>query len=275
MSPEEIVINIQNQLLSMINEKTDQHQAKGLIIMLNQMSITPDELTRTGVATTVNRFRKLCQNRKLTKFSKSLVKRWKRKLSKNESLRKYYKKDQNPREESETGEQRNCSNRIEPSLLASSSSSSSSANVRFRDFSEIENQTNDTQSTIKMVSIDYTSPLPTDFRWRKFWRDSLIKTLKTADGNGDFPSAERLAYQLENCIYSEFQNTGNRYKNKIKSIRFNLSDPKNPQLRRNFITGAITPAQLAKMSVEEMANDEMKALRKKFNDESLRQLIRS
>lgn len=115
--------------------------------------------------------------------------------------------------------------------------------------------------------------MPKNFNYRHYFRDSLIKTLTNADGNGDCALADRLATELENCIYSEFNNTSVRYQNKVRSTLFNLKDTKNQQLRSNFISGAITPAQLAKISVEEMASDEMKTLRKYLNDISLRQLI--
>lgn len=129
MSPEEIVIDIQNKLLRMINENFNQRQAKDLIKMLYQIPITPDLLTRTGVAYTVNRLRKLCQNKKLAKISKSLVKRWQRELSENESPWQDNEGNQNPRKE--TGGRINYSQQITPSILASSTSSPSPTNVHF------------------------------------------------------------------------------------------------------------------------------------------------
>ena len=44
---------------------------------------------------------------------------------------------------------------------------------------------------------------------------------------------------------------------------------KNPNLRKNFLAGAIAPSQLATMTAEEMASDEIKKLRDKFLKESI------
>lgn len=67
-----------------------------------------------------------------------------------------------------------------------------------------------------------------------------------------------------------------RYKNRIRSRVSNLKDAKNPGLRMNFISGVIAAGRLAKMTPEEMANDEMKKLREKFVKESINdaQLVR-
>lgn len=82
-------------------------------------------------------------------------------------------------------------------------------------------------------------------------------------------SAEELAEELEEAIYSEFKNTDMRYKNRVRSRVANLKDPKNPSLRNNFLSGAIHASRLAKMTAEEMANDEMKKIREKFIKEAI------
>lgn len=82
-------------------------------------------------------------------------------------------------------------------------------------------------------------------------------------------SAEELAEELEEAIFTEFRNTDMRYKNRIRSRLANLKDPKNPTLRTSFRIGAIPAARLASMSAEEMANDEVKQLRERFMKEAI------
>lgn len=74
---------------------------------------------------------------------------------------------------------------------------------------------------------------------------------------------------MEEEIYREFRNTDMRYKNRVRSRFSNLKDPKNPSLRNNYVSGAITAAKLAKMTPEEMANDEMRKLRERFVKEAI------
>lgn len=122
-------------------------------------------------------------------------------------------------------------------------------------------------------------------------------------------SPEELAEELEEAIYAEFKNTDNRYKNRVikyliilhtelfffpfmytckniyincidittilsiclqvRSRVANLRDMKNPNLRTNFLVGAITPSRLAVMTAEEMASDEIKQLREQFKKEAI------
>ncbi|KAL1458763.1 hypothetical protein WDU94_008879 [Cyamophila willieti] len=99
---------------------------------------------------------------------------------------------------------------------------------------------------------------------------NVAESIQTGDMDMEgLSSVEELATELEEAIYNEFKNTDNRYKNRVRSRIANLKDPKNPQLSRNYIYGAISAQKLAKMSAEEMANDEMKNLRNKFVKESI------
>nr|CAD7447252.1 unnamed protein product [Timema bartmani] len=82
-------------------------------------------------------------------------------------------------------------------------------------------------------------------------------------------SPEDLAEELEEAIFQEFRNTDMRYKNRVRSRVANLKDTKNPGFRMNFLVGAIPATKLAVMTAEEMASDEMKAIRNKFLKEAI------
>lgn len=66
----------------------------------------------------------------------------------------------------------------------------------------------------------------------------------------DNDACDELAEELEEAIYQEFKNTDSRYKNRVRSRVANLKDSKNPQLRSNFLAGAITAQKLAVMTAE-------------------------
>ena len=80
---------------------------------------------------------------------------------------------------------------------------------------------------------------------------------------------DELATSLESEIFASFKQTNQKYKNQIRSRVFNLKDKKNPGLRRNLLLGMVTPERLAKMTSEEMANDEVKSMREKFVKEGI------
>jgi len=83
------------------------------------------------------------------------------------------------------------------------------------------------------------------------------------DRCGDF------ATSLEGEIFGQFKQTNQKYKNQVRSRVFNLKDKKNPALRQNLLLGLVTPERLAKMTSEEMANDEVKSERDKFTKEGI------
>ncbi|XP_063104045.1 transcription elongation factor A protein 2 isoform X7 [Cavia porcellus] len=82
---------------------------------------------------------------------------------------------------------------------------------------------------------------------------------------------ERLSAQIEECIFRDVGNTDMKYKNRVRSRISNLKDAKNPELRRNVLCGTITPQQIAVMTSEEMASDELKEIRKAMTKEAIRE----
>ena len=50
------------------------------------------------------------------------------------------------------------------------------------------------------------------------------------------------------------------YMNKVRSLKFNLSKADNPDLRRDALTGMVTPQRLVNMTAEEMAPDRVRGV---------------
>lgn len=101
---------------------------------------------------------------------------------------------------------------------------------------------------------------------------NLLATAVKGDGtmpDGDCGDPDELATALETAIFSQYNQTNQKYKNQIRSRIFNLKDKKNPLLRESFILGSITPTKLASMTPEEMASDEVKKQREAFTKESI------
>ncbi|GFO32835.1 transcription elongation factor a protein 1, partial [Plakobranchus ocellatus] len=80
---------------------------------------------------------------------------------------------------------------------------------------------------------------------------------------------EEVAAAIEDAIFEEFNNTEIKYKNRVRSRIANLKDARNPQLRQNVLIGLISASQIASMSAEEMASNEMKQLREKLTKEAI------
>ncbi|XP_061114187.1 death-inducer obliterator 1-like isoform X2 [Conger conger] len=88
-------------------------------------------------------------------------------------------------------------------------------------------------------------------------RRSLAEILfKRVSDSDDLDMCERdvgkLAVGIEKEMYNLFLNTDNDYKNKYRSIMFNLKDPKNMGLFTQVVRGEVTPFKLVRLSPEEL-----------------------
>ncbi|XP_058030556.1 transcription elongation factor A protein 2 isoform X1 [Ahaetulla prasina] len=103
-------------------------------------------------------------------------------------------------------------------------------------------------------------------------REMLTSALQT---DNDYVAigadCEQLAGQIEEFIFQDVKNTDLKYKNRIRSRLSNLKDSKNPDLRKNVLCGVITPEQIAVMTSEEMASNELKEIRKAMTKEAIRE----
>lgn len=190
---------------------------------------------------TVNELRKCSKDDEVIGLSKTLIKNWKRFLQTTPVVSK------------------------ESSSKSSSKSGSSKKSDNKKDDREKERSKN--QSSYPAPS---SNSLADAVRIK--CREMLANAIKV-ENDGETPegcgSPEELAEELEDCIFQEFKNTDMRYKNRVRSRVSNLKDSKNPTLRTNFLSGAVTASKLAKMTPEEMASAEMKKIREKFVKEAI------
>ncbi|KAG9493136.1 hypothetical protein GDO78_001185 [Eleutherodactylus coqui] len=81
--------------------------------------------------------------------------------------------------------------------------------------------------------------------------EMIASALKTDDDYKTFGvSCERIAWEIEECIYNEMKATDMKYRNRIRSRISNLKDPKNPSLRRNVLCGVVSAQNIATMTAE-------------------------
>jgi len=239
MSVEDEVMKIQKKLSKMIppNSSTGQEQALDLLKVLQSLNIDLDILTKTRIGMTVNDLRKSSKDEEVINLAKTLIKSWKKFLEKAPA------KD-SPKDKSSKG---------------------NAGGAKKPDAPKKEEKRDD-----KKVQSSFPASSNCTDSVRLKCRELLANAMKI---DGQDPegcaSPEELAEELEEAIFAEFKNTDTRYKNRIRSRVANLKDPKNPSLRNNFLSGALPPSRLAKMSPEEMASDEMKKLREKFVKEAI------
>lgn len=249
MSTADEVIRIQRKLQKIIDgDDSSEGQALEMLKCLQDLPVNLDILTKTRIGMTVNNLRKKSQDEEVINFSRMLIKKWKKFLSKDS-------KDSpaSPSSSNKGGDQKSESeSSVKKEKTSSSDKSSKSKEVK----------------TEKKVS-SFPPPATTDAI-----RLKCIELLASAiKGDGTVidgcASPEELAEELEEAIFAIFKNTDSKYRNRVRSRVANLRDVKNPTLRTNFIVGALAPAKLAAMTAEEMASDEIKQLREQFTKEAI------
>jgi len=107
-------------------------------------------------------------------------------------------------------------------------------------------------------------------------RDSVREKLKEAFDKGvvdnemflreiETDTAE-MAQETEIVMYETYGGTSKEYKARFRSLVFNLRDPKNPEFIRQVVTGQRFITDLATMETKDMASDEVKKERIKWQE---------
>lgn len=266
-----------------------QEQALDLLKELQQLHIDLNILTQTRIGMTVNELRKCSKDDVVISLSKTLIKNWKKFLATTpaagatkdssstasggtKDTSKEHSKSTSGKATDGNGKANHSSSsttkKSSDSKDSGSKKDSGSTTPAASAGADKERSGTQNSSSAHTTSRHPTGNLTDAVRIK--CRELLESSIKA---DGEYPegcsSPYELAEELEDSIFGEFRETNMRYKNRIRSRVANLKDAKNPALRTNFISGAITAQQLAKMVPEEMASDEMRKLRDKFVKEAI------
>ncbi|XP_067625521.1 transcription elongation factor S-II [Eurosta solidaginis] len=275
MSVEEEVFKIQKKMQKITSEEdAGQEQALDLLKALQTLNINLEILTKTRIGMTVNELRKSSKDEEVIALAKTLIKNWKRFLatpggaSGGSSSRD--SAASNSASKSSSSKSSSSSSKDKEKNLSSTSSSKD----KKRDDDKKSNSSSASSSSAakderRSIQSSYPSSGGLTDAVRLKCREMLCNALKVGEPMEGCPEPEDMATELEEAIYLEFKNTDMKYKNRVRSRVANLKDAKNPTLRSNFMCGAVTAQQLARMTPEEMASDEMKKLREKFVKEAI------
>ncbi|NXW87311.1 TCEA2 protein, partial [Alopecoenas beccarii] len=231
--------------------------AMDLLKELKSMPMTLDLLQSTRIGMSVNALRKQSTDEEVISLAKSLIKSWKKLLDASEEKSEEKKK----------------------SMSLPTSSSKETGNSR--DQSSNKRQEPPKTPTTPKITTFPPAPVTCD-AVRNKCREMLTAALQADDDYVAIGAdCEHIAAQIEeyilivlDCrvrIYQDVKNTDMKYKNRVRSRISNLKDSKNPELKKNVLCGAITPEQIAVMTSEEMASNELKEIRKAMTKEAIRE----
>ncbi|XP_032909617.1 PHD finger protein 3 isoform X1 [Catharus ustulatus] len=122
-------------------------------------------------------------------------------------------------------------------------------------------------SAIHLPAVPASKPSADQIRQsvKQSLKEILMKRLTDSSLKIPEERAAKVATRIERELFSFFRDTDAKYKNKYRSLMFNLKDPKNNILFKKVLKGEVTPDHLIKMSPEELASKELAAWRQREN----------
>ncbi|KAH9610647.1 hypothetical protein KSS87_002962 [Heliosperma pusillum] len=88
-------------------------------------------------------------------------------------------------------------------------------------------------------------------------RDELANEAETVEKVQEDLSPESVALRIESELFTLFGSVNKKYKEKGRSLLFNLKDRNNPELRERVMSGEISAERLCSMTAEELASKEL------------------
>ncbi|KAI5628950.1 transcription elongation factor A protein 3 isoform X20, partial [Silurus asotus] len=257
---EEDLIRIAKKLDKMVS-RNNTEGALDLLRELQKFDMTLKLLQDTRIGMSVNGIRKHCSDEDVVSLAKILIKNWKRLLESSHS-----QKAERP-------------NEIKNGSTASTQSPSGpSPDAESRKSKPETPKTPSTPTTPLSPSFSPAGgPLSPHLLTGDSVRDKCIEMLSAALRTDDDykyygANCDAMAAEIEDHILLKHENSKDmKYKNRVRSRISNLKDPKNPNLRKNVLGGAIELSRIASMTAEEMASDELKQLRNILTQEAIRE----
>eukprot|EP00802_Teleaulax_amphioxeia_P021434 Tamp_21791.p1 GENE.Tamp_21791~~Tamp_21791.p1 ORF type:complete len:351 (-),score=93.53 Tamp_21791:71-1033(-) len=98
-------------------------------------------------------------------------------------------------------------------------------------------------------------------------RDKVRQLLEKSLGVQEGVDVVALAREIEEALYKKFDGTNEEYTAQVKTVKFNMTDPKNKDFRRLVLSGEITAEQIPCLTSQQMAGKD-KIEQKKANMEA-------
>jgi transcription elongation factor S-II len=266
------VADLTNQLKKHLDkEKELQIQAiLDIFGLLDEVQITKSILEDTKVGVVVNTYRK-SDNEEISSKSKQLLKKWKKLIDEQEQSGNSNKeKEGKPKEKSKDKDKDKDKDKEKDKKNQSQSQSQDSKPSPSPP--PVDSQTGASNGS------DDIHPLLAQYNLKNTLRNKSMKLLLdglllAASDDERRQLAAALAKEIEEEVLKASGGaTETDYKQKIRSLSFNLKDPKNPQLREKVFEGKMSPEFLSTASAADLANEETKMLnsqlRKKAIDET-------
>eukprot|EP00803_Ostreobium_quekettii_P008282 evm.model.scf_2202.2 EVM.evm.TU.scf_2202.2 scf_2202:17793-23519(-) len=100
-----------------------------------------------------------------------------------------------------------------------------------------------------------------------------VRELSEQADSSEVHDPQEVATAVETELYNQYGGVGKEYKQKFRSLHFNLTDAKNPDLRAQVVMGKIAPDVLVRMGPNELASSELNKWRSQKAQEFLKSAV--
>uniref|UniRef100_M4AZ87 Transcription elongation factor A N-terminal and central domain containing n=2 Tax=Xiphophorus maculatus TaxID=8083 RepID=M4AZ87_XIPMA len=208
---------------------------------LDRCDISPEQLEMTDIVKVLYKLLKTCRESSVRKTVKSLLSRWKRQYG------------------SEWQGNSGNSHAVPSGQTEDGGVSKDSAQMGGNKEERASGQECETPTG------ETTSPSSDSVRTKCV--QLLLSALHPEPPDGD--KAAELAESIERHIHRLHKTKHLKYKACVRSKVANLRNPKNSHLRQGLLSGSLVPESFARMSVEEMANAELRQLREEYSSRAV------
>nr|XP_019965654.1 PREDICTED: transcription elongation factor A N-terminal and central domain-containing protein [Paralichthys olivaceus] len=209
---------------------------------LDKSQVTAEQLEMTDIVRVLYRLLKTCSHDGMRKKVRGLLSKWKR---------QYRKVKCRGESEGDGGESKQ--EEDSPCGSAQAGDSRGSVNVAAEQEASFTVGKDDLQTPTSSVSSSV----------RAKCAQLLLAALQPEPPDQDV--AARLARDIERHVHELHKPSQVKYKTCVRSKVANLRNPKNGHLRRGLLSGSLTPEAFARMSVKEMASEELRQLREEYS----------
>lgn len=265
---EDVVMEMKNKLLDATSNKEDisSDNQEIAVTILKQLIATPmtlDLLNTTKIGRVVNKLRK-CKVDAINSISKNLIKKWKAKMIKSKMGLAGTKREMPDSQSNNDLEKQTKKARVMDSKAITMNNGNnneilSKDKIPTKDEIPTEDDIKDEDESA-YTQIEYHLGETSD----KF-RDKIQKLIyKRLGGTPDQEKRRiEIAIRVEQALCDRNNgDCGNDYRSKLRSLNYNLKDPKNPDLNAALYSGALLPEKFVNSTEEELASDTLKKLRK-------------
>lgn len=289
------IVRIGKQLEKLANSDTPNEEvAMDMLRSLQSLPMTLDVLQKSHIGISVNKLRQKFSGSDLASLAKKLIKSWRKLLpgkdAKSSPSLGNSQNDHTPSQATPTPKtktspppvtytpQNNTTSINSNTSIASPTTANGETPIEMTPSvagpSRSDSVSSDSGIVYFSPSVDGDARIPATGdavrdRCRELLAKAMMKGFEKVTIEEEI-KFHNLAADVEDCVFGEFRDTGNKYKQRVRSRVSNLGDPKNPSLKHNVMSGTIPPSKIATMTTEEMASDAMKQLRKQLTKEAIR-----